>query len=85
MKLYSYGTAPNPLKVVIFLAEKGLDYELVEVDMMKGEHKTPDFLKKNPSGKFWEEAEVHKVTEVPEVTEAPKEPPGVFQRGSPKS
>ena len=52
MKLYSYGTARNPRKVVIFLAEKGLDYELVEVDMMKGEHKTPDFLKKNPSGKL---------------------------------
>ncbi len=52
MKLYSYGTAPNPRKVKIFLAEKGLQYELVELDMMKGEHKTPDFLAKNPSGKL---------------------------------
>lgn len=51
MKLYDYGTAPNPRKVRIFMAEKGLDYELVQVDMAKGEHKTPEFLKKNPSGK----------------------------------
>ncbi len=51
MKLYSYGTAPNPRKVKIFLAEKGLKYDLVEVDMMKGEHKAPEFLAKNPSGK----------------------------------
>lgn len=51
MKLYDYGTAPNPRKVRIFLAEKGIDYELVQVDMAKGEHKTPEFLKMNPSGK----------------------------------
>ena len=52
MKLYTYGTAPNPRKVVIFLAEKGVEYESIEVDMMKGEHKTPEFLKMNPSGKL---------------------------------
>lgn len=52
MKLYSYGTAPNPRRVKIFLAEKGIEYELVEVDLMKGEHKSPGFLKKNPSGKL---------------------------------
>jgi glutathione S-transferase len=51
MKLYNYGTAPNPRKVKIFLAEKDVDYELVEVNMMKGEHKSPEFLSKNPSGK----------------------------------
>ena len=52
MKLYSYGTAPNPRKVKIFLAEKGIAYDLVQVDVMKGEHKTPQFLQKNPSGKL---------------------------------
>lgn len=52
MKLYTYGTAPNPRKVSIFLAEKGVDYESIEVDMMKGEHKTPEFVKMNPSGKL---------------------------------
>lgn len=52
MKLYGYANAPNPRKVTIFLAEKGLDVELVEIDMMKGAHKTPEFLQKNPSGKL---------------------------------
>lgn len=51
MKLYDYGTAPNPRKVRICLAEKGVDYDLIQVDMMKGEHKSPEFLSKNPSGK----------------------------------
>jgi len=51
MKLYGYGDTPNPRKAKIFLAEKGIDYELVEVDLYKGEHKTPEFLKMNPSGK----------------------------------
>ncbi len=51
MKLYNYASAPNPRKVRIFLAEKGIEYEQVEVDMTKGEHKTPEFLKLNPSGK----------------------------------
>lgn len=51
MKLYDYGTAPNPRKVRIFLAEKKADYELVQVDLTSGEHKSPEFLKMNPSGK----------------------------------
>ena len=51
MKLSDYGTAPNPRKVRIFLAEKGVEYELVQVDMTKREHKSPEFLKMNPSGK----------------------------------
>ncbi len=52
MKLYDYGRAPNPRRVKIFLAEKGIEVELVNCDMTKGEHKTPEFLKKNPSGKL---------------------------------
>ncbi len=52
MKLFSYGSAPNPRRVKIFLAEKGIPYELVQVDLMKGEQRTPEFLKKNPSGKL---------------------------------
>lgn len=52
MKLYGYANAPNPRRVMIFIAEKGLEVELVEVDMLKGAHKTPEFLQKNPSGKL---------------------------------
>ncbi len=50
MKLYDYKAGPNPRRVRIFLAEKGVDVPLVEVDILKREHKTPDFLDKNPIG-----------------------------------
>jgi glutathione S-transferase len=52
MKLYDFTGAPNPRRVRIFAAEKGIDLELVSVDMSKGEHKTPEFLEKHPSGKI---------------------------------
>ncbi len=52
MKLYEMTTAPNPRRVRIFLAEKDIDVPFVQIDMRKGEHKTPEFLKKNPSGKI---------------------------------
>ncbi|MEM8768833.1 MAG: glutathione S-transferase family protein [Pseudomonadota bacterium] len=52
MKLYDVTVAPNPRRVRIFAAEKGIELELVPVDMMGGEHKTPEFLKKHPSGKI---------------------------------
>jgi glutathione S-transferase len=52
MKLYELTGAPNPRRVRIFLAEKGITVPLVQVDLRKGEHKAPTFLKKNPSGKI---------------------------------
>lgn len=52
MKLLEMTGAPNPRRVRIFLAEKGVEVPLVQVDMRQGEHKTPAFLKKNPSGKI---------------------------------
>lgn len=52
MKLYVYPGAPNPRRVTIFIAEKGIEVESVQCDMRKGEHKTPEFLQKNPSGKI---------------------------------
>ena len=52
MKLYDFAGAPNPRRVKIFAAEKGIDLELVNCDMSKREHKSKEFLKKNPSGKI---------------------------------
>ena len=52
MKLYDYQGAPNPRRVKIFLAEKDIEVEIVPTDMMKLEHKTDEFLKKNSSGKL---------------------------------
>jgi len=47
MKLYDSRRAPNPRRVRWFMAEKGIvDIELVEVDIFKGEHRTPDYLSK---------------------------------------
>lgn len=45
MKLYSSKLAPSPLKVVIFLKEKGIldQVEIVNLDLGKLEHKTPEY------------------------------------------
>ena len=52
MKVYDVEGFPNPARVRIALAEKNaLDkVEFVTVDVMGGEHRTPAFLEKNPSG-----------------------------------
>jgi glutathione S-transferase len=50
MKLYDFKQGPNPRRVRIFLAEKGVQVPLVHVDILKREQKHPDFLKKNPIG-----------------------------------
>ncbi len=52
MKLHELTAAPNPRRVRIFLAEKGITVPSVQVDLIKGEHKSPEFLEKNPSGKI---------------------------------
>ena len=45
MKLYSSKLAPSPLKVLIFLKEKGIldQVEIVDLDLGKLEHKTPEY------------------------------------------
>jgi glutathione S-transferase len=50
MKMYDFTLAPSPRRVRIFLAEKGIDLELVEVDIMRNANRTPEFYKKNPLG-----------------------------------
>jgi len=51
MKLYDENMpAPNPRKVRIFLAEKGIEVPRERVKMMKREHKAPEFLRKNSLG-----------------------------------
>ena len=52
MKLFSFAGAPNPRRVLIFAAEKGLQFDVVNVDLRGGETKTRAFLSKNPSGKI---------------------------------
>jgi glutathione S-transferase len=48
MKLYEEPRAPNPRRVRIFLAEKGISVPRVSTDINKMEHKTPEFAALNP-------------------------------------
>ena len=50
MKVYDFVGAPNPKKLRVYLAEKGLAIPCVPVNIVAGENRTPDFLKKNPLG-----------------------------------
>ena len=52
MKVYEYKGFPNPARVRLALAEKGLinNVDFVHVDVLAAEHKKPEFLAKNPSG-----------------------------------
>src|ERR1700687_4080948 len=48
--LYSMRRSGNSYKVRMALAQLGIPYRLVEVDILRGESRTPEFLAKNPSG-----------------------------------
>lgn len=50
MKLYGYSNG-RTLRALWALEEAGLTYEYVEVDLFKGEARTPTFLRMNPAGK----------------------------------
>ena len=44
MKLYDSTLAPNPRRVRIFMAEKGVDYENIQIDIIKGDNLSESFL-----------------------------------------
>ncbi|WP_262693300.1 glutathione S-transferase family protein [Kordiimonas aquimaris] len=52
MKVYEYKGFPNPARVRLALAEKGLvdDVEFIHVDVPAGASRSPEFLAINPSG-----------------------------------
>lgn len=52
MKIYDTKTAPSPRRVRIFLAEKNIPMNYVQVDLQKGENISPDMRAKNPVGKI---------------------------------
>ena len=49
MKLIN-SVGPNPKVVRMFMAERGVNVETVDIDLMAGENRQPDYLTKNPSG-----------------------------------
>ncbi len=50
MKIYNSPTAPNPRRVRIFLAEKGVEAPYENVDIVSAVNRGPEFRKKNPLG-----------------------------------
>ena len=48
MKIYNSPTAPNPRRVRVFLAEKGVQVPYEDVDIGKAVNRQPEFRKKNP-------------------------------------
>lgn len=51
IELYTYATS-NGQRASIMLEECGLPYKAITVDLERGEQKTPNFLKLNPSGQI---------------------------------
>jgi glutathione S-transferase len=50
IKLYGFRISGHAHRAELFLSILGLPFEKVEVDLLKGAHKTPEFLTKNPLG-----------------------------------
>ena len=50
--LYSMQRSGNSYKVRLALARLGIPYAQVEIDILQGESRTPEFLAKNPNGQI---------------------------------
>jgi glutathione S-transferase len=48
MKIYNSPVAPNPRRVRIFLAEKGISVPYEDIDIVKAVNREPEFRRKNP-------------------------------------
>jgi glutathione S-transferase len=51
LKLYQFPESGNSRIVRLVLAEKNLAFERININVLKGENRTPEFLKLNPRGK----------------------------------
>jgi len=51
LKLYQFAASGNSRIVRLVLEEKHLPFDRVNIDVTKGENRTPEFLKLNPRGK----------------------------------
>jgi glutathione S-transferase len=51
MKLYT-GIGPNPRTVRMFMAEKGIEIPLIEVDLLGGDNRRGPHLQRNPAGQL---------------------------------
>src|SRR5262245_28862228 len=51
MRLFSYSGSANGYKIELALAQLGVAYERVEIEIFAGEAQRPDFLARNPGGR----------------------------------
>jgi glutathione S-transferase len=51
MRLYDQPASGNCLKCRILLRQLGIDYETVEIDLFRGETRTPEHFARNPDGR----------------------------------
>jgi glutathione S-transferase len=51
-RLYDYLPSGNGYKVRLLLTQLGLSFELIELDIVQGQTRTPEFLAKNPNGRI---------------------------------
>ena len=52
LKLYDFLPSGNGYKVRLLLSQLGIPYERIDIDIIKGESRTPTFLAKNPNGRI---------------------------------
>ena len=52
LRLYDYLASGNGYKVRLLLTQLGIPFERIELDILKGETRTPTFLKKNANGRI---------------------------------
>jgi len=52
LRLYDYLESGNGYKVRLLLTQLGIPFERIELDIVKGATRTPEFLKKNPNGRI---------------------------------
>ena len=52
IRLYDYQQSGNGYKVRLLLTQFGIPFERIELDITKGETRTPEFLRKFPNGRI---------------------------------
>jgi glutathione S-transferase len=51
LKLYEYSSSGNCYKIRLLLNQLDIVYQRIEIDILKGESRTPEFIKMSPVGR----------------------------------
>ena len=52
LKIYGMPRSTSSKRIVMICKEKNVRYELVHVKMLENEHKSPEFMEKQPFGQI---------------------------------